>query len=266
MDVSTVIPATHAGKTRDSLPSVVLFDLDGTLVDPAGGITGGLQHALAAMDLPVPGLDVLNSVIGPKLADALVNLLGVPADKVEGVIAAYRGWYAETGMAMSVVYPGIEDLLAQLKGDGVYLAVATQKPEPLAKTLLAHHGLAGYFHAIRGSHSNESLKPGDPGYRSGKTEIIAAALAAASAMAAVDMAAVDMAAVETGPGTRFDAVMVGDRHQDVHGATNNGLECIGVGWGFAAEGELAAAGVAAVVRSPQELIQVLSGEARHGDL
>lgn len=254
MDVSYVIPAMNADTKSSKPPSVVLFDLDGTLVDPAGGITGGLQHALAALDLPVPSLEVLNSVIGPKLADALVNLLGVPADMVEDVIAAYRRWYMEQGMAMSVVYPGIEDLLARLKADGVYLAVATQKPEPLAKVLLAHHGLADYFHAIRGSNSDESLKPGDPGYLPGKTEIIAAALADTSAIAAL----------EDAPATGINAVMVGDRHQDVHGATSNGLDCIGVAWGFAAEGELAAAGVSAVVQSTQELIAVLSREGNHG--
>lgn len=255
MDVSTVIPAMTAGKTRDSLPTAVLFDLDGTLVDPAGGITGGIAYALAAMDLPVPGVEVLNSVIGPKLADALVNLLGVPADRVADVIGAYRGWYAKEGMDMSVVYPGIEELLAQLRDRGVHLAVATQKPEPLAKTLLAHHGIAGYFHTIRGSHSDETLKPGDAGYRPGKSEIIAAALA--------DLAALEDVTVGEDQ-TALDAVMVGDRHQDVHGAAKNGLGCIGVGWGFAADGELAAAGVSAVVQSTGELFHVLAGEDAHG--
>lgn len=261
MDVSTAIPATNAGMKSDSPPSVVLFDLDGTLVDPAGGITGGLAHALAAVGLPVPGIDELNAVIGPKLADALVNMLGVPAGKVDPVIAAYRSWYAEQGMAMSVVYPGIDGLLSLLVDQGVQLAVATQKPEPLARELLAHHGLAGYFVTIRGSHADENLRPGHPGYRPGKTEIIAAALAEASAAAAPGVA----------PGARIDAVMVGDRHQDVHGAGSNGIDCIGVAWGFAAEGELAAAGVSAVVQSADELLTVLNaraaaGEAGHGDL
>ncbi|MBP2414553.1 phosphoglycolate phosphatase [Arthrobacter stackebrandtii] len=257
--MSTAIPATNAGIKRDGPPSVVLFDLDGTLVDPAGGITGGLQHALAAMDLPVPSLDELNAVIGPKLADALVNLLGVPAGKVEDVIAAYRAWYGARGMAMSVVYPGVEEVLAQLQARGVQLAVATQKPEPLAKVLLAHHGLDRYFVAIRGSHADETLKPGDPGYRPGKTEIIAAALAETAPAAA--------AGAE--PGQLPHAVMVGDRHQDVHGAAGNGLECVGVAWGFAADGELAAAGARAVVQSAEELLATLTataGEGTHGDL
>ncbi len=251
MDVSTATPATNAGIKRDVPPSVVLFDLDGTLVDPAGGITGGLQHALAAMNLPVPGLDELNAVIGPKLADALVNLLGVPVGRVDEVIAAYRAWYGTRGMAMSMVYPGVEDVLAQLQAHGVKLAVATQKPEPLARTLLAHHGLDRYFVSIRGSHADENLKPGDPGYLPGKTEIIAAALAEASSVAGLDAE----------PGQALHACMVGDRHQDVHGAAGNGLDCIGVAWGFAADGELAAAGASAVVHTAEELLALLTAAA-----
>lgn len=243
MDVTTASPAIDRAGPRP----VVLFDLDGTLVDPAGGITGGIEHALGAMGLPVPEADVLQSMIGPKLADGLINILGVPAEQVDGVIAEYRRWYGVQGMAMSRVYPGVADLLAGLQADGVHLAVATQKPEPLAVDLLTRHGLAGYFTVIRGAHADETLMPGDPGYRPGKTEIIAAALADVSAIAGVEA------------GAELDAVMVGDRHQDVNGAHSNGIDCIGVAWGFAAEGELAAAGVSAVVHSAEELAAELSG-------
>lgn len=242
----------------DGPVSAVLFDLDGTLVDPAGGITGGIEHALRVMDLPVPGPEVLNRMVGPKLADGLVGIVGVPEALVTGVIAAYRSWYSRRGMAMSTVYPGVKDVLARLRADGVQLAVATQKPEPLARTLLAHHGLAESFDVIRGSHADESLMPGAPGYRADKTEIIASALDGLAGAGAA------------GPAR---AIMVGDRHQDVNGARANGLDCIGVAWGFAPEGELEAAGVSGVVHTAEELLQALArelaspaavGEAAHG--
>lgn len=234
--------------------SAVLFDLDGTLVDPAGGITGGIAHALDAMGLPPLSSAELDSMIGPKLADALVTIAGVPLEQVPATVEVYRSWYRSTGMALSRVYPGIVETLGALKAAGVRIAVATQKPEPLAKILLAHHGLTDYFDVISGAHADESLMPGDPDYRGGKQEIIAAAL------------------------TFLDvphAVMVGDRYQDVRGAHANGLPCIGVAWGFAADGELAAAGAAAVVHTTDELLAVLaelpapgtaSLEAAHGAL
>ncbi|NVM99238.1 HAD hydrolase-like protein [Arthrobacter sp. SDTb3-6] len=228
--------AVHEAVSYDA----VVFDLDGTLVDPAGGITGGIAHALHSLGLPVPAPEMLDRMVGPKLADGLVNILGVPEPQVPAVIASYRSWYAERGMAMSAVYPGIKELLGLLRARGAQLAVATQKPEPLAQTLLAHHGLAGCFDVIRGSHADETLMPGDAGYRAGKAEIIAAAL---DAMPGADR-----------------AVMVGDRHQDVNGARANGLDCIGVAWGFAPDGELEAAGAAGVVHSTEGLLQALAAE------
>ncbi|MFC8304569.1 HAD hydrolase-like protein [Specibacter sp. NPDC057265] len=235
---------------------VVLFDLDGTLVDPAGGITGGIAQALRALELPVPADAVLATMVGPKLADALLGIAGVPADKVGAVIANYRAWYATRGMAMSRVYPGVRELLAQLRDSGVILAVATQKPEPLAMELLSRHSLAEFFTTIRGAHADEGLRAGDPGYRPGKAEIIAAALTDATAALGAD------------PARPVQAVMVGDRHQDVAGARSNSLACIGVSWGFALDGELARSGAAAVVHSIAELARLLTGaaaqEVHHG--
>lgn len=245
MDVTTASPALMRPYP------VVLFDLDGTLVDPAGGITGGIAHALRSLELPVPAEEELSAMVGPKLADALMSIAAVPADRVADVIASYRAWYREVGLAMSTVYPGIRELLAELVNRGVLLAVATQKPEPLAVELLTHHGLAGFFTSIRGAHADETLKAGDPGYRPGKAEIIAAALADVAAGTA------GTTRVSGQPEQQAQAIMVGDRHQDVKGARSNKLACIGVSWGFAQEGELAAAGAAAVVHSAPELAHML---------
>ncbi|MHA7304654.1 HAD hydrolase-like protein [Arthrobacter sp. TMN-49] len=239
---------------RDNPATAVLFDLDGTLVDPAGGITQGIEYALGLMELPSPGLEALDAMVGPKLADALVTLAGVPLETVPAVIAAYRDWYGRQGMAMSVLYPGIKDLLTQLSDAGVPLAVATQKPEPLAKQLLAQHGIDQLFSVIKGSHADETLMPGQAGYRAGKSEIIAAAMT-------------ELAELNGAAASPSGAVMVGDRHQDVLGAQHNGLRCIGVSWGFAEDGELTAAGAGAVVHSATELAQELAQtfqETHHG--
>jgi phosphoglycolate phosphatase len=205
---------------------VVLFDLDGTLIDPAGGITGGIAHALRALGLPVPAQPILEAMVGPKLADALLARTAASRHQIPELIAIYRRWYAETGMTMGRVYPGITDVLDGLVDAGVRLGVATQKPQKLAQTILEAHGLAAYFDVIAGASDNEPLQPGQPGYRSGKSEIIAAALQA----------------LGDGP-----AVMIGDRAQDVDGATANGIPCLGAGWGFAEPDELANAGAAVVL-------------------
>jgi phosphoglycolate phosphatase len=192
----------------------VIFDLDGTLVDPAGGITDGIAAALQGLGLPVPGQDLLEAMIGPKLSDSLLNVAGVPAGLLDEVIRRYREYYVSTGIGQSRLYPGVRHVLESFVAAGRPVAVATQKPQGLAHTVLKHHAIDGLFQGIHGSADDESAVDGVP---VGKTEIIAAALK-------------DL-------GTQH-ALMVGDRAQDVAGAIANGLDCIGVAWGFAPHGEL----------------------------
>jgi phosphoglycolate phosphatase len=232
----------------------VIFDLDGTLVDPAGGITGGIAAALTELGLPVPGKSQMDAMIGPKLSHSLTDIAGVPAALLADAIRIYRAHYVSTGIAQGRLYPGIRGLLEDLVAAGRPIAVATQKPEGLARTVLAHHGIAGLFHSIRGSAADEA--PGGPQTGSfpegsvpedsapegsvpeGKAGIVAAALS--------DLAAASAEAPRP-------AVMVGDRAQDVAGAAANGLDCIGVGWGFAPDGELQAAGAVEIVHTAAAL-------------
>lgn len=215
----------------------VIFDLDGTLVDPAGGITGGIEYALRVMDVPVPSADRLRLMVGPKLADGLLAHTPATADQLPQLIGIYRDWYREHGISMGTVYPGIHELLAELGSSGVGLAVATQKPQTLASVVLASKGLDTYFDAVYGSHDDETVLPGHPDYRDGKAGIVAAAMNAVAPSA---------------------AVMVGDRSHDVTGARANGIDCVGVGWGFGEDGELAAAGAIDVVDDALELSRVLA--------
>lgn len=216
--------------TQTTVP--VIFDLDGTLVDPAGGITDGIAAALAAEGLPVPSQDLLDAMIGPKLSDSLLSVAMVPAAKLDAVIRRYRQYYLATGIGQSRLYPGIKDVLEGFVAAGRPVAVATQKPEGLAQIVLRHHGIDALFQSIRGSADNESSTEGPVG----KASIIAEAL--------------------TDLSTRH-AVMVGDRAQDVAGAIANGLDCIGVAWGFAPDGELDDAGAVTVVDTTAGLVAAI---------
>jgi phosphoglycolate phosphatase len=207
----------------------VIFDLDGTLVDPAGGITDGIASALREFGLPVPAQDVLDAMIGPKLSDSLLNIAAVPPAMLAAVIRSYRMHYLDTGISQSRLYPGIVELLDSYVAAGRPVAVATQKPETLAQLVLQHHKIANRFLAVRGSAVNETAAAAGP---VGKTGIIAAAMA-------------DLRTQH--------AVMVGDRAQDVAGALANGLDCVGVSWGFALDGELEEAGAVALVHDTPSL-------------
>ncbi|WP_426977980.1 HAD hydrolase-like protein [Pseudarthrobacter sp. O4] len=218
--------------THSTVP--VIFDLDGTLVDPAGGISDGIAAALTELGIAVPGKARLDAMIGPKLSHSLVDIAGVPPEQLEEAIRIYRAHYLSTGIARSRLYPGIRALLDSFVDAGRPIAVATQKPEHLARIVLEHHGIAALFHVIRGSAADEAGAATGP---SGKAGIVAAALAELR--------------------TPY-AVMVGDRAQDVAGAAANGLDCIGVAWGFALDGELREAGAVEIVHSTSALHDTIS--------
>lgn len=220
------------------MKAAVIFDLDGTLVDPAGAITGGIAAALKAHDIAVPEEQKLKSFIGPPLAASLQALPGVTEELVPRLIEHYRADYVREGMASSQVYLGMRRLLEDLWEQGISLAVATSKPQPQARQLLDIQGLLQVFAAVAGSDPNEAVP------HTSKGPIIAAALEQLSLTPSSRSAL---------PGIMAPVIMVGDRKFDVEGAARHSIPCIGVSWGYASEGELDEAGAEAVVDSAEQL-------------
>src|SRR4051795_4645533 len=129
-------PRTLAPVSRDD--DVVLFDLDGVLVDSRAPISSCMNHALAAHGLPERDPADLYRYIGPPLLSAFAELIGEPVDSpaVVGCAATYRDRYAEASLTETAVTPGIADALAVLHSAGRRLGVATSKPRPFAEPLL----------------------------------------------------------------------------------------------------------------------------------
>lgn len=207
----------------------IVLDLDGTVTNPFVGITGSYRYALAQVGRPVPDDVDLSWVIGPGIADNL-DRLGVPPSEVDAVVAAYRERHTAIGLYQAVLIPGIEALLAALVDAGATLALATAKPESQGVETLVHFGLDAHFAVIGGIRHPVTRTKG---------EVVADVLE------------------RVGVTDRARAVMIGDRRHDIEGAHENGLVAIGVGWGFAADGELEAAGADHVVESVDELRALL---------
>jgi phosphoglycolate phosphatase len=208
---------------------LVLFDLDGTLVDSVPGIAASVRAAAAALGLPEPSPQQLRAMIGPPLQDGFAVTFGLSDADADRAVAAYRAHYAGGAMLDAPPYPGIPELLAALRADGALLAVATSKPETFAVAILEHVGLLGHFASVHGATLDGAVRH--------KDQVVGAALAAH-------------------PGTIRPA-LVGDRAQDVLGAAVHGLPCIGAGWGPAEDGELEAAGAAAIAATPAEVVDAL---------
>jgi phosphoglycolate phosphatase len=207
----------------------ILFDLDGTLIDPKPGLIGSVQYALDKLGHPVPPADELLWLIGPPFRVSLPKLLG-SAERVEEAIGYYRECYFSGAMYDAVVYDGVADTLAALRAAGHRLTVATSKPHHYARPIVEHFGLAVHFLAVHG--------PELDGTNDHKADLIAHILRHQG----VD------------PET---ALMIGDRELDVMAAARNGMRTVGVTWGYGSAEELA--GAAVLCDSPQELPEVVRG-------
>jgi len=209
---------------------LILFDLDGTLVDSAPGIHASVRVAVAAVGLPEPSTPQVRAMVGPPLQDGFALVFGLSGPDVGRAIDAYRAHYAAGAMLEAAVYPGIRELLVRLRSDDAILAVATSKPEAFAVRILTHAGLSEAFASVHGATLDGAVRH--------KDRVVAAALA-------------------RHPHGR-DPVLVGDRAQDVLGAAAHGLPCIGAGWGPAEDGELEAAGAAAIAATPADVLAALA--------
>ena len=227
-----------------SSAELLCFDLDGCLVDSDAAIADALNHALAAIDLPLRSEAALRSSIGPPLVENLTRLMaedGVDAaegsgpDRLARGVAAYRARYAEVGYALTAPYPDIPAALDALAGTP--MVVVTAKPTTVAAELVALVGLADRFAAVHGTPGGLVLEE--------KRVTLAGVLASRGVAPAA-------------------AVMIGDREHDVRAGRACGTGTVGVLWGAGTAAELTAAGAAVLAAVPGELPAVLADLAAPG--
>lgn len=204
----------------------LFFDLDGTLIDSAVGITRCVAHALERVQHPVPEEAVLRTWIGPALRTSFAPLLGDNA-RVEEAVMAYLERFDTVGWTEHDLYPDIADVVAELHARGHRLAVVTAKNEPHARRIVEHLPFGHLFEDIIGATTD--------GVRSQKPELIAEALLR----------------LQRDPA---QCTMIGDRKMDIAGAKFHGMANIGVLWGFGGEVELIEAGADRLAATPRDLI------------
>jgi phosphoglycolate phosphatase len=203
----------------------VLFDLDGVLVDSRVPITGCINRALTAHDLPARPALSLERFIGPPLVGTFAELTGEAPDSalVMSCLMTYRTCYADVSLCETTVVAGMPTVLAEL-APRHRLVVATSKPLMFAEPLLDAVGLSTFFEWCAGPELDASAEE--------KAVTIAGAL------------------------ERLDhprAVMVGDRALDVVGARRCAIPAVAVTWGAGTVDELRGADPDAIVDAPNEL-------------
>ncbi|MGB4325520.1 MAG: HAD family hydrolase [Candidatus Nanopelagicales bacterium] len=211
----------------------ILFDLDGTLTDAGPGILNCIEHALSDQGIEYPERAAMRSFLGPPLAVTFREHFNMSDAQITQAIDKYRERYHDVGMFENSVYDGVPELLQSLQASGIRMATATSKPEYSATRILQHFELDQYFEFIGAS----SLD----GSRDSKASVIKHTLATTGAHP-----------------TKDSMIMVGDRHHDIDGAREHGINTIGVLWGYGDHDELSSAGATEIVHTPQELLAVLT--------
>lgn len=209
----------------------ILFDFDGTVFDTVEGITKSVRYALNKVGLDAE-LESLRCFAGPPLADKFMEVYGFDRAAAEQAVRDYRERYRPIGMNECCVFPGIKELLEKLRAAGKTVGIATSKPQELAEELLRRENMLGLFQVICGSRPD--------GNDSAKWQVVQRAMELCGA-------------------AKENTILVGDTKYDVAGAHKVGIACVGVRYGYAAEGELEAAGADVVVEDLPELESFLLG-------
>ena len=207
----------------------VLFDFDGTIADTSEGIVKCMHYAFDALGIDRTTDEAIRRIIGPPLEEMFQELLSTDdRRRIDRSVKLFRERYANEGIREMALYDDMRGVLYELAEKGLQLYIATSKPERFVREICEEHELDKLFVdisgvTVSGKSKSKSLRIGD---LKEKYSMLS-----------------------------DEAVMVGDRAEDVEAAKNNGLECIGVLYGFGAKRDLNKAGCRYYAASATELVE-----------
>lgn len=216
------------------MKKLVIFDLDGTLLNTIGDLADAVDYVMRSRNLPEHTNAEYRQMVGggiKRLVErALPEELSKNEQYVEECVTQFRRYYVDNIDCHTIPYEGIPELLRKLQNEGVMLAVASNKFQHGTERLVAKFFGDIEFIAIEGNREGAPLKP-DP---------------------AIIHNILCKAGVE-----QSDAVMVGDSGIDIRTAAAANIDSIGVSWGFRFAEELYDAGAKVVVTTSEELEQAI---------
>lgn len=214
--------------------TLLLFDLDGTVIDSGEGVKDSVLYALREMGYPLLEKEAMDPFLGPPLVYSFHHFAGVPEAECAEAVRLYREYYQKSGAMLRYrLYAGMPELLRDLHSSGYRTAIATSKPQPYAVELAHHAGIFSFLDYIVGADLDEKT-------RAKKSEVIEVAL-------------------EESATPREQTLMIGDRKYDVLGAKEAGVESLGITFGYGDRAELFEAGADHILDSVEELRTFLLG-------
>jgi phosphoglycolate phosphatase len=209
----------------------VVFDFDGTLLDSKPGIVNCLQSVGAAFGLDTQG--IADWIIGPPAEVSIQRLMPKASEAARReFLAEFRRSYMLHGWSNGSLYPGIADLLDDLKRSGVRACICTSKRMDLTVRVLDHFQIKGYFSAVA---ADEDHLPSHD-----KKDLL-------------------IGLVEREKINAASCVMIGDSKYDMDAARAARLKAIAVLYGYGTREELVGSEPDALCNSPRELFAAISG-------
>jgi phosphoglycolate phosphatase len=189
---------------------LVIFDLDGTLIDSSRDLANSVNATRAHLHLPPLENETVYSYVGNGAPVLIRRALGpdYTDDEVQDALLYFLGYYRDHMLDHTALYPGVREVLDRLRDSGVRMAVLTNKPVRFSQAIIDGLGLQEHFCRVYGGNSFEQKKPYPIGIETLLTECGA---------------------------TRDETLMVGDSSVDVQTARNAQVKVCGVTWGFQPE-------------------------------
>lgn len=212
------------------MKKLVIFDLDGTLLDTIADLGTACNHALESMGYHRHPLAAYPYMVGNGVRKLMERAQpDATPEEIGQLLVLFREYYDQHCTDFTRPYEGIPELLKQLTDNGVAVAVATNKYESAAKRIIKHYFPDIPFVAVCGQIEDRPVKP-DP--------------------------SIDFAVLLTHPTPKKDTMHVGDSAVDIETARRACVTSVGVTWGFRPITELRKAYADYIVSSPSDILKL----------
>lgn len=211
---------------------IIVFDLDGTLLDTSEGILSSVIYTLHKFNFPIPEKKLLKKFIGPPIQESFRNTFHITSDKLMEMTNVFRDHYKNVDLLKAVPYDGIEILLSKLASFDYKIAIATYKRQDYAQKLINHFKFSKYINVICGSDFDGKYK---------KKDII------------------KLAVRKLENASFCNILMIGDTVHDMQGAAIMNIDFLGVtyGFGYKEKTDISGANVIGAVDKSSDIIKFL---------
>lgn len=215
---------------------LVIFDLDGTLLNTIADLGGACNYALQEMGFPIHPIQSYRFKVGNGVRKLMERAQpDSDPETIEKLLVLFRNYYDSHCMDNTEPYAGIPELLKTLTDNGVAVAVATNKYQSAARKIISHYFPEIPFVAVMGQTEDRNTKP-DP--------------------------SIDFAVLNEYPCPKSEAMHVGDSAVDIETARRACIDSVGVTWGFRPQIELRRAYADHIISDPGQLLEIVGIEEK----